>query len=315
MLAIVCPGQGAQKPGFLAPWLELPGVGERLAQFSEHAGVDLTLHGTTSDADTIRDTAIAQPLLVSAGIVAGEQLRTTSTVDALPAQVMAGHSVGEVTVAALSGVVTSEEAMALVAVRANAMAEAAAAEDTAMAAVVGGERSEVLEAISRHGLSPANFNSATQVVAAGSAQGIAALAADAPTRARVIPLQVAGAFHTHYMSSARSRLEAFAPTLLTKDPSVPLISNAGGEAVTSGQRYLDLLVAQVSSPVDWASCSQTLASMGVTAVIELAPAGTLTGLAKRELKGVELLNLNTPDDLHAAQDLVREHGGNAVAHG
>lgn len=301
MLVIVCPGQGAQKPGFLAPWLELPGMPERLAQLSEAAGLDLAEHGTRSDAETIRDTAVAQPLLVASGILAGEALAAGR---ALPADAFAGHSVGEITAAALAGVLPSADAMRLVSVRANAMAEAAAARETSMAAVVGGDRADVLAAIERHGLSPANINSPGQVVAAGLAEDIAALREDAPAKARVIPLQVAGAFHTEHMAPARSVLEGFVPQLAPADPELPLVSNAGGRVVTSGREYLDLIVAQVSSPVDWAACMDTLRDRGVTGMIEVAPAGTLTGLAKRELKGIDLVNLNTPDDLDAARALV-----------
>ncbi|AXK45184.1 ACP S-malonyltransferase [Brachybacterium saurashtrense] len=307
MLAIVCPGQGAQKPGFLSPWLELPGVEDALSALSEAGGVDLLRHGTESDADTIRDTAVAQPLLVAAGILAAAGLYQEQ---ALPApDMVAGHSVGELTAAALGGVLSNGDAMRLVAARSQAMATAAAAEPTSMAAVVGGTREDVLAAIERHGLHPANLNSAAQVVAAGASERIAALAEDGPAKARVIPLQVAGAFHTPYMASARSALAEFAPTLTPTDPAVPLLSNAGGEVVTSGGRYLELIVEQVASPVDWESCMAGMRERGVTAMLEVAPAGTLTGLAKRELKGISLANLNTPDDLEQARALVREHAG------
>ncbi|MGO1354771.1 MAG: ACP S-malonyltransferase [Brachybacterium tyrofermentans] len=307
MLAIVCPGQGAQKPGFLSPWRELPGVEQTVASLSEAAGVDLLRHGTESDADTLRDTAVAQPLLVAAGIVAAAQLNADG--DLPGADVIAGHSVGELTAAALAGVLSDEDAMRLVAVRSQAMATAAAAEPTGMAAVVGGFRDEVLAAIERHGLHPANINSAAQIVAAGSLDAIAALREDGPAKARVIPLQVAGAFHTPFMAGAREELTAFTPSLSPTDPTVPLVSNASGEVVTEGSRYLDLIVTQVASPVDWEACMATLRDRGVTAMIEVAPAGTLTGLAKRDLKGIALANLNTPDDLDAARALVREHAG------
>ncbi|MGO2310427.1 MAG: ACP S-malonyltransferase [Brachybacterium tyrofermentans] len=307
MLAIVCPGQGAQKPGFLSPWRELPGVEQTVASLSEAAGVDLLRHGTESDADTLRDTAVAQPLLVAAGIVAAAQLNADG--DLPGADVIAGHSVGELTAAALAGVLSDEDAMRLVAVRSQAMATAAAAEPTGMAAVVGGSRDEVLAAIERHGLHPANINSAAQIVAAGSLDAIAALREDGPAKARVIPLQVAGAFHTPFMAGAREELTAFTPSLSPTDPTVPLVSNASGEVVTEGSRYLDLIVTQVASPVDWEACMATLRDRGVTAMIEVAPAGTLTGLAKRDLKGIALANLNTPDDLDAARAVVREHAG------
>ena len=311
MLAIVCPGQGAQKPGFLSPWLEVIGVRDALGELSEAAGVDLIEHGTASDAETIRDTAIAQPLLVAAGIIAADCLSGGDGFAAgTQADLLAGHSVGEVTATALSGVLSDADAMRLVAVRSRAMAKAAAAEPTSMAAVVGGVREEVLAAIEQHGLAPANINSAAQVVAAGAQEAIAALAAETPARARVIPLQVAGAFHTRYMASAREELAAFAPQLTPHDPlaQCPLVSNASGEVVTEGARYLELIVNQVASPVDWEACMGVFAERGVTGILELAPAGTLTGLAKRELKGVALQNLNTPEDLEAAQAFVNEHG-------
>lgn len=315
MLAIVCPGQGAQKPGFLAPWLELTGVREALAEMSEAAEVDLIRHGTESDADTIRDTAVAQPLLVAAGITAADCLVGGDGFAAnAQADLLAGHSVGEVTAAALSGVLSEQDAMRLVAVRSRAMAAAAASEPTSMAAVVGGAREEVLSAIEQHGLTPANINSAAQVVAAGATEQIRALIAEPPAKARVIPLQVAGAFHTRYMAPAREELAAFAPQVPTSDPLVqcPLVSNAGGEIVTDGRRYLDLIVDQVASPVDWEACMRVFAESGVTGILEVAPAGTLTGLAKRDLKGVALQNLNTPADLDAAKAFLAEHGENHV---
>ena len=308
MLAIVCPGQGAQKPGFLSPWRELPGVDEALAGLSEAAGIDLLRHGTESDADAIRDTAVAQPLLVAAGILAAGALHQGKDLPA--ADVLAGHSVGEVTAAALSGVLTAEDAMRLVAVRSKAMATAAAAEPTSMAAVVGGKRDDVIDTIQEHGLQPANINSAAQVVAAGTAAQIQALVESPPARARVIPLQVAGAFHTKFMAGAREELAAFAPGLPVSDPLAqsPLVSNAGGEIVTEGSRYLELIVDQVAAPVDWEACMGVFAQKQVTGILEVAPAGTLTGLAKRELKGVALMNLSTPDDLEAAEAFVGEHG-------
>lgn len=312
MLAIVSPGQGAQKPGFLSPWRELPGVEEQLGVLGEAAGLDLLRHGTESNAETIRDTAIAQPLLVAAGIVAADALTGGDGFTAeVPADLLAGHSVGELTAATLSGVLSSEDAMRLVAVRSRAMAEAAAAEPTSMAAVVGGVREEVLAAIEAQGLQPANINSAAQVVAAGAAESITALAEEPPARARVIPLQVAGAFHTRYMESAREALRGFATELETAAPpaGTVLLSNADGRPVGDGRRFLDLIVEQVASPVDWQACMATMAERGVTGILELAPAGTLTGLAKRELKGVALMNLNAPEDLEAARAFVAEHRG------
>jgi [acyl-carrier-protein] S-malonyltransferase len=255
VLAVVAPGQGAQKPGFLSPWLELPGASDRLAALSDAAEVDLITHGTVSDADTIRDTAIAQPLLVAAGILAadaltGETARKGALGDfaaSATADVIAGHSVGEVTATALAGVLSEADALRLVAVRSRAMAEAAAAEPTGMAAVVGGVREEVEAAITASGLSIANINSAGQVVAAGALPALEVLGQNAPTRARVIPLQVAGAFHTPYMATAREALAAFAPQLAPADPSASttIVSNARGQVVASGTQYVDLIIGQV----------------------------------------------------------------------
>ncbi len=302
MIVIVCPGQGSQTPGFLAPWLELPGAREHLTALSDAAGVDLVAHGTTSDEETIKDTAVAQPLLVGAGLLA---LRALG--DAARPGALAGHSVGEITAAAGAGVLAEDDAMRLVALRGRGMAEASAATPTGMSAVLGGDPADVLATIERHGLTPANVNGAGQVVAAGSLDALAALADEPPAKARVIPLKVAGAFHTTYMQPAVDALAAAAADLSPADAAVPLVSNRDGEVVTSGRDVLDRLVAQVSNPVRWDLCMERFADLGVTAVIELPPAGTLVGLAKRALKGVELLAVKTPDDLDAARTLLEEH--------
>ncbi|MGL5866368.1 MAG: ACP S-malonyltransferase [Dermatophilaceae bacterium] len=323
MIAIVCPGQGSQTPGFLTPWLELPGVPEHLAALSESAGVDLATHGTTSDQETITDTAVAQPLLVGAGLIALRTLAAAIQDDA-PAPpaaaasaaaflappgtaVLAGHSVGEVTACAAAGVLGEPDAMALVALRGRAMAEASAATPTGMSAVLGGDPDEVLAAIERHGLTPANVNSAGQVVAAGALDALAALAAEPPERTRVIPLTVAGAFHTGYMEPAVGALRAIWGDREVPGPAVPVLSNRDGEVVASGPELLERLITQVSSPVRWDLCAEQLARLGVTAVIELPPAGTLVGLAKRTMPGVARLALRTPDDLEAARGLFKEH--------
>jgi [acyl-carrier-protein] S-malonyltransferase len=309
VIAIVCPGQGSQTPGFLSPWLELPGLRDQLTALSDAAEVDLVAHGTTSDEDTIKDTAVAQPLLVGAGLLALRALGggTTST-DAVPSTaVLAGHSVGEITAAAGAGVLSEEDAMRFVALRGRSMAEASAATPTGMSAVLGGDPDDVLATIGRHQLTPANVNGAGQVVAAGSLPALAELAADPPARARVIPLKVAGAFHTHYMAPAVDALRAAAADHDVSDPGVTLVSNRDGAVVADGREVLDRLVAQVSNPVRWDLCMERFTTLGVTAIIELPPAGTLVGLAKRALKGVELLAVKTPDDLDAARTLIKEH--------
>lgn len=298
MLAIVAPGQGAQTPGFLTPWLELPGLTDRLSAWSEIVGLDLIAYGTTAGADEIRDTAVTQPLLVAAALAAAEAL------DATP-DVVAGHSVGELAAAVLAGVLTTEEALTLVRERGQAMAKAAAITETGMTAVLGGEEAEVLAVIERHGLTPANVNGAGQIVAGGTLEQLAAFAQDPPARARLRPLQVAGAFHTHHMAPAVDHLRRVAAELRPRDPRVTLLSNADGAAVGSGAEFIERLVRQVSAPVRWDSCMATMASLGVTTMIELLPGGTLTGLAKRALKGVTTVALKTPDDLDAAREVLK----------
>ncbi|MBX9243328.1 ACP S-malonyltransferase [Actinotalea ferrariae] len=314
MLAIVCPGQGSQTPGFLSPWLELPGTPERLDALAEAAGTDLRTHGTTSDAETIRDTSVAQPLIVAASLLAYRAL--TDAVDVRP-DVTAGHSVGELAAAAVAGVLDDAGAAGLVAVRARAMADAAALEPTGMSAVVGGDPEEVLAAIERAGVHAANVNGGGQVVAAGSLEGLARLAAGPPARARVIPLQVAGAFHTPYMQPA---VDVFRPAAVgwpAQDPTLPLLSDADGAVYPAADGaphgraadVLERLAAQVVAPVRWDLCQQTMLAMGVTGLVELAPAGVLTGLARRSLPGVETVAVKTPADLDAARDLVLRHAG------
>jgi [acyl-carrier-protein] S-malonyltransferase len=315
VLAIVCPGQGSQTPGFLSPWLELDGVRTRLEALGEAAGLDLVAHGTVSDADTIKDTAVAQPLIVAAGLLTAGVLLPGGADSADGAAlsstgaVLAGHSVGEFTATALAGVVSGAQAMSLVATRGRAMADASAVTPTGMAAVLGGDADDVLATIERHGLTPANVNGAGQVVAAGTLEQIEAFRADPPAKARVIPLQVAGAFHTHHMAPAVDALAAAAADLTPSDPTLALLSNADGRAVTDGADVVTRLVRQVSNPVRWDQCMATLVALGVTGLLELAPAGTLVGLAKRAMPGVETVALKTPDDLDAARALVETHRG------
>ena len=307
MLAIVCPGQGSQTPGFLTPWLELDGVREQLTALGQAAGHDLVAHGTESDADTIKDTAVAQPLIVAAGLVTAGALLPAGT-EATGA-VLAGHSVGELTATALAGVVTDEQAISLVATRGRAMAQASAITPTGMAAVLGGDPDEVLAALEAQGLTPANVNGAGQVVAAGTLEQVEALRATPPAKARVIPLQVAGAFHTQHMSPAVEALAAAAHEITPAAPALRLLSNADGATVADGPDALDRLVRQVSNPVRWDRCMETMLALGVTGLVELAPAGTLVGLAKRAMPGVETLAVKTPDDLEAARTLIGAHTG------
>ncbi len=301
MIVVACPGQGSQTPGFLSPWLELDSARELLAAFSDAAEVDLIRHGTESDADTIRDTRIAQPLIVAASLLAWSALeqRTPS-----PPGGTAGHSVGEIAALVIAGVISAHDGMNLVGIRGRAMADAAALEPTGMSAVVGGDEEAVLARLEELGLTPANFNGGGQIVAAGAPGALAELAAEAPRGARVIPLQVAGAFHTAYMAPAVERLRIAADAIEATDPKLTLWTNSDGSIVTSGPTAIDVLVGQVASPVRWDLCMAGFADAGITGLIELTPAGTLTGLAKRGLRGIPSVAVKTPDDLAAAVDLL-----------
>ncbi|MFF7364781.1 acyltransferase domain-containing protein [Streptomyces sp. NPDC008125] len=301
MLVLVAPGQGAQTPGFLTPWLDLPGATDRIAAWSDAIGLDLAHYGTKADADDIRDTAVAQPLLVAAGLL------SASALNASPA-VVAGHSVGEITAAAFSGVLGDDAALRLVRTRGLAMAEAAAVTETGMAALLGGDPEVTVPHLESLGLTPANMNGGGQIVAAGTAAQIAELTENKPEGVRrVVPLKVAGAFHTHHMAPAVERLREAARGLEIADPSVTYVSNKDGKAVATGAEVVERLVGQVANPVRWDLCMETFQQLGVTALIEVCPGGTLTGLAKRALPGVKTLALKTPDDLDAARALISEH--------
>jgi [acyl-carrier-protein] S-malonyltransferase len=303
VLAVLAPGQGSQKPGFLVPWLDLPGAGAQLRWWSTLAGVDLIHLGTAADADEIRDTTKTQPLLVAAALLAAGQLPLHD------AGALAGHSAGELSAAALGGVLNPETAIALAALRGREMAAACAHEPTSMAAVLGGDETEVLAAIEAAGLHPANRNGAGQIVVAGAVEVLDKFAAEPPANVKIVKLKVAGAFHTPYMAPAERTLAAVAAGIAPADPERILLSNLDGTAVSSGRELLSRLVCQVTAPVRWDLCMQTLLRLGVTAIVELPPAGTLAGLAKRAMKGVEIVTLNTPDDLAAARDLFARHAG------
>ncbi|WP_151773056.1 ACP S-malonyltransferase [Streptomyces abyssomicinicus] len=302
MLVLVAPGQGAQTPGFLTPWLELPGAADRLAAWSDAIGLDLVHYGTEADADAIRDTAVAQPLLVAAGLLSASALG-----DVAPGAV-AGHSVGEITAAVFAGVLEESAALSLVRTRGLAMAEAAAVTRTGMAALLGGDPEVTVPHLEKLGLTPANMNGAGQIVAAGTAEQIEALVADMPEGVRrVVPLQVAGAFHTHHMAPAVDRLAEAAKALAPADPKIDYVSNRDGARVSSGAEVLERLVGQVANPVRWDLCMETFKELGVTALVEVCPGGTLTGIAKRALPGVKTLALKTPDHLDAARALIADH--------
>ena len=302
MIVVVAPGQGSQTPGFLEPWLAEERFRDQLTSISDAVGIDLVAHGTTSDADTIRDTAVAQPLIVAAGLLTLSALFADGRREKVAG--VAGHSVGEVTAASAAGILSETDAVAFVSARGRAMAAAAAITPTGMSAVLGGDEAELLAKLAELGLEPANFNGGGQIVVAGDLDALAALKENPVAGSRVIPLQVAGAFHTRYMQPAVAELQTVADTLAVSDPTLPIWTNNDGTTVESGARFLELLVGQVSSPVRWDKTMAAFAAAGVTGIIELAPAGALVGLAKRGLKGVPTVAVKTPDDLAAAFALI-----------
>jgi [acyl-carrier-protein] S-malonyltransferase len=272
------------------------------------AGLDLAHYGTEADAETIRDTKIAQPLLVATGLVAALELFSSPAEAFARVGAVAGHSVGGIAAAACAQVITAEQAMVLVRERGNAMADAAAVTPTGMTAVLGGDRDEVLAALDKHGLTPANDNGPGQIVAAGTIEQLEALAADPPAKARLIPLSVAGAFHTHHMEPAVGHLTALGRAVSVDDPRIRVLSNRDGQVVNDGREVLDRIIGQIASPVRWDLCLETMRDLGVTGILELPPAGTLTGIAKRALKGVATFALKTPDQLDDARAFCADHG-------
>ena len=297
---MLAPGQGSQTPGMLADWLELPGAADHIARWSDISGLDLAALGTTAGAEEITDTAITQPLVVATTLLAFGQLAGRG----LPgATVVAGHSVGEIAAYAIAGVISPDDAVKLAAVRGAEMAKACAAEPTGMSAVLGGDEDEVLARLDALELVPANRNAAGQIVAAGAISALEKLAEDPPAKARVRQLATAGAFHTHYMASAQDGYAAAAAAVSASDPSTTLLSNADGRPVTSAADAMEKLVAQLTRPVRWDLCTQNMAELGTTAIVEFPPAGTLTGIAKRELRGVATHAVKSPADLDGLPEL------------
>ena len=302
MIALLAPGQGSQTPGMLAEWLELPGAADQIARWSDISGLDLARLGTTATAEEITDTAVTQPLVVVATLLANAELTNRGTL-AGKQTVVAGHSVGEIAAYAIAGVITPDDAVRLAAVRGAEMAKACAVEPTGMSAVLGGDEAEVLTRLEALDLIPANRNAAGQIVAAGTIAALEKLAEDPPAKARVRPLATAGAFHTGYMASALDGYAAAAAAVATAEPTTTLLSNSDGQAVTSGQDAMIKLVAQLTRPVRWDLCTETMRQLNTTAIVEFPPAGALTGIAKRELRGVATHAIKAPADLDGLADL------------
>jgi [acyl-carrier-protein] S-malonyltransferase len=312
VLVIVAPGQGAQSPGFLSPWLEDPTFASRFQWLSTVAGLDLAHYGTEADADTIRETQIAQPLLVATGLIAALELFPHPADAFSQIGAVAGHSVGELAAAAGARAITAEQAMVLVRERGKAMAAAAATTATGMTAVLGGDRDEVLAAIEAQGLIAANNNGPGQLVAAGTMEQLEAFAAHPPAKARLVPLSVAGAFHTEHMAPAVGHLAVLARSVSTHDPRTAWISNRDGQVIQDGREIMKRIVGQIAQPVRWDLCMETMSDLGVTGMLEMPPAGTLTGIAKRALPGVETFALKGPEQLDDARAFCAKHGEASV---
>jgi len=302
MLALLAPGQGSLTPGMLASWLELPGAAERLATWSDISGLDLVRLGTTATAEEITDTAVTQPLVVAATLLAHEELTKRGLLSGVDT-VVAGHSVGEIAAYAIAGVISADDAVALAATRGAEMAKACAVEPTGMSAVLGGDEAEVLARLEALDLVAANRNAAGQIVAAGALSALDKLAEDPPAKARVRQLATAGAFHTRYMASALDAYSAAADGVTAADPNTNLLSNADGQPVASGTDAMTKLVAQLTRPVRWDLCTESIRQREVTAIVEFPPAGTLVGIAKRELRGVPTHAVKTPADLDGLAEL------------
>jgi [acyl-carrier-protein] S-malonyltransferase len=286
----------------LAEWLELPGAADRIAAWSQISGLDLARLGTTATAEEITDTAVTQPLVVAATLLAHEELIKRGLVSDADT-VVAGHSVGEIAAYAIAGVISADDAVKLAATRGAEMAKACAVEPTGMSAVLGGEEADVLARLEELDLTPANRNAAGQIVAAGSLTALSKLAEDPPAKARVRPLATAGAFHTRYMASALDGYAAAVEGVTTSEPTANLLSNADGQPVASAADAMSKLVAQMTRPVRWDLCTDTMRQLNVAAIVEFPPAGTLAGIAKRELRGVPTHAVKSPADLDGLSEL------------
>jgi [acyl-carrier-protein] S-malonyltransferase len=306
VIIIACPGQGSQTPGFLEPWLEDRSARIWLESVSERIDIDLVQHGTVSDAETIRSTEIAQPLIVAAGILAWDQLRERLVLRDTDRIAFAGHSVGEITAAYASGVFDADTAIQFVSTRARAMQRCAEATPTGMAAVLGGDPQEVVSHLEKLDLAPANYNGGGQIVAAGTLNDLERLKENPPEKARVMPLRVAGAFHTHFMEPARDDLAGLRQEFVAHTPGADLYTNRDGTKISSGDEFVDSLISQIANPVRWDKCMESFVADDAHGLVELAPAGALTGLAKRGMRGVPSNKLDSPNDLEQTIEFILE---------
>jgi [acyl-carrier-protein] S-malonyltransferase len=300
----VTPGQGSQTSGMYSPWITDQTNNEIVKKYSDLIDLDLFHYGTVASQPEITATNIAQPLLTALAFMSFNRLNIKSNENII----YSGHSVGEFSAACLAGFYSDETAMKLVSVRGKAMAEAAASNSaTGMSAVLGGDKAEIIKHIEQFDLVPANVNSSGQIVASGLLTNLEKLSANPPASTKVRKLDVAGAFHSQFMKSAESELEdEFAQVELTK-PTCSFISNKDGQTITESTQLKSRLISQITSPVRWDLCQAKMVELGVTGMLELAPAGVLTGIAKREMPGVELFAIKSPEDIDTAQAFINKH--------
>ncbi|MDJ0771121.1 MAG: ACP S-malonyltransferase [Ilumatobacter sp.] len=296
MLAFTFPGQGSQRPGMGRPWVDHESW-ELVDEASEVADRDVAALLLDADADELRDTRNAQLTTFVSSLMVLDAVERLG----IEASFCAGHSLGEYTALAATGALGFDEGVELVAERAAAMHDAGNEQPGTMAAVLGLDDDQVGVAcnLADADVWVANYNAPGQVVIAGSPDGVEAAGKHAKELGakRVMGLQVSGAFHTGFMSSARERLRGAIAAADIRDAEIPVVSNVDAKPHDRGGEWISLLSAQLSSPVRWKHCLQTLAGLGVTDFAELGPGGVLTGMAKRSVEGARTLSVATPDDL------------------
>jgi [acyl-carrier-protein] S-malonyltransferase len=306
MLAVCAPGQGSQFSGMLKPWLVIPEIKSAISDFSDQLEIDIAEIGCNYADNDIRTTDLAQVLIVVNSIISHKLLR--DNLNSKNDIVCAGHSVGEIAAGLFSGVYIVDAALSLVRKRGIAMAKAAShSSETGMAAILGGSKEEVINYLVQFNLIAANINSDGQIVAAGGKSDLINLQENPMPNTRVRPLDVAAAFHTNYMDSAKNEFEDFVSTIEVSDPNSGVLSNSDGQKVISGKDFVDKLVRQIISPVRWDLCQESFISLGVTGMLELAPGNTLCGIAKRQIPNVETFAFKSPDDLQGAIDFINKH--------
>ncbi len=308
MLALVAPGQGSQSVGMLAPWVADSQTKDLVESWSELISVDLLKLGQLGTAEEIKSTDIAQLLIFITSYLSSLALDLRNAKDS--SIVYAGHSVGEFAAYSLAGTFEVDQALRLVAKRGQAMLSATKVfSKTGMSAVLGGNKEEVLSYLREFDLIPANINSNGQIIAAGSLENLERLSSSPLEGTRIRPLEVSAAFHTKFMEPAVSQFTEIFKTLSVNSPRQIVLSNKNGERLSKPTDIMENLIQQVISPVRWDLCQAKMVELGVTGMLELAPGGTLCGIAKKEIPNVETFAIKSPEDIQGANDFIRKHIG------